>query len=41
MVTKIVDVFAGKTLTAYHIRRGDIILDPIASNKLRTNKFIP
>ena len=41
MVTKIVDVFAGKTLTAYHIRRGDIILDPIASNKLWPNKFIP
>lgn len=41
MVTKIVDVFAGKTLTVYHIRRGDIILDPIASNKLWPNKFIP
>lgn len=41
MVAKIVEVFAGKKLTAYHIRRGDIILDPIASNKLWPNKFIP
>ncbi len=41
MVTKIIDVFAGKKLTAYHIRRGDIIHDPIASNKLWPNKFIP
>jgi len=41
MVTKIVEVFTGKTLTAYHIRRGDIIHDPIASNKLWPNKFIP
>ena len=41
MVSKIVEVFAGKTLTAYHIRRGDIILDPITSNKLWPNKFIP
>lgn len=41
MVAKIVSVFAGKKLTAYHIRRGDIILDPIASNKLWPNKFIP
>ena len=41
MVARIVDVFAGKKLTAYHIRRGDIIHDPIASNKLWPNKFIP
>lgn len=41
MVSKIIDVFAGKTLIAYHIRRGDIIHDPIASNKLWPNKFIP
>jgi len=41
MVEKIIKVFAGKKLTAYHIRRGDIIHDPIASNKLWPNKFIP
>ena len=41
MVDKIIRVFAGKKLTAYHIRRGDIIHDPIASNKLWPNKFIP
>ena len=34
MVDKIVKVFTGKKLTAYHIRRSDIIHDPIASNKL-------
>lgn len=32
---------AGSDLAAYHIRRGDIIRDPIASNKLWPNKYIP
>ncbi|MFZ3584236.1 hypothetical protein ACOI1H_19025 [Loktanella sp. DJP18] len=41
MVARIDSVFAGKTLTAYHIRRGDIIHDPITSNKLWSNKYIP
>ncbi len=33
--------FEGATLTAYHIRRGDIIHHPIASNKLWSDKYIP
>ncbi len=40
-IRQIEEVFAGKRLIAYHIRRGDIISDPIASNKLWPNKFIP
>ncbi|MBS1304262.1 hypothetical protein [Loktanella sp. SALINAS62] len=41
MIERIDTVFAGTKLTAYHIRRGDIIYDPITSNKLWPNKFIP
>jgi len=41
MIGRIDEVFQGKRLTAYHIRRGDIIHDPIASNKLWPNKYIP
>lgn len=41
MIAKIDTVFAGTKLTAYHIRRGDIISDPITSNKLWPNKYIP
>ncbi|WP_394152795.1 hypothetical protein [Loktanella salsilacus] len=41
MITRIDNVFAGTKLTAYHIRRGDIIHDPITSNKLWSNKYIP
>lgn len=41
MISRINTVFAGKKLTAYHIRRGDIIYDPITSNKLWSNKYIP
>lgn len=41
MIAHIKTTFAGTKLTAYHIRRGDIIHDPIASNKLWPNKFIP
>ncbi len=32
---------AGKNLFAYHIRRGDIIRDPITSQRLWPNKYIP
>lgn len=32
---------AGTHLTAYHIRRGDIISNPITSQKLWPNKYIP
>ena len=41
MIARIDTVFAGTRLTAYHIRRGDIIHDPITSNKLWSNKYIP
>ncbi|KQI68564.1 hypothetical protein AN189_09655 [Loktanella sp. 3ANDIMAR09] len=41
MIERIDSIFAGTKLTAYHIRRGDIIYDPITSNKLWPNKFIP
>ena len=41
MIERIDSVFAGTRLTAYHIRRGDIIHDPITSNKLWSNKYIP
>ena len=41
MIEEIDALFAGKTLTAFHIRRGDIIHDPITSNKLWPNKYIP
>ena len=40
-IARIDAAFAGTRLTAYHIRRGDIIYDPITSNKLWPNKFIP
>lgn len=33
--------FSGLELRAYHIRRGDIISDPITSEKLWPNKYIP
>lgn len=33
--------FEGLALRAYHIRRGDIISDPITSEKLWPNKYIP
>lgn len=33
--------FQGLSLRAYHIRRGDIISDPITSEKLWPNKYIP
>lgn len=33
--------FDGLSLRAYHIRRGDIISDPITSEKLWPNKYIP
>lgn len=33
--------FEGLSLRAYHIRRGDIISDPITSEKLWPNKYIP
>lgn len=33
--------FAGLSLRAYHIRRGDIISDPITSEKLWPNKYTP
>lgn len=38
---KIDAALAGTDLVAYHIRRGDIIGDPIASNKLWPSKYIP
>ena len=41
MIAEIDALFADKTLTAFHIRRGDIIHDPITSNKLWPNKYIP
>lgn len=41
MVAEIDEKFAGSTLTALHIRRGDIIHDQITSNKLWPNKYIP
>ncbi len=41
MIARIDSVLAGTRLTAYHIRRGDIIHDPITSNKLWPNKYIP
>lgn len=33
--------FEGLSLRAYHIRRGDIISDPVTSEKLWPNKYIP
>lgn len=41
MMARIDDALAGATLTAYHIRRGDIIHHPVASNKLWPSKYIP
>ncbi len=41
MMARIDDAVAGATLTAYHIRRGDIIHHPVASNKLWPSKYIP
>jgi tetratricopeptide (TPR) repeat protein len=38
---RIDDGFKGLALRAYHIRRGDIISDPITSEKLWPNKYIP
>ena len=41
MIAEIEEMFAGRTLTAFHVRRGDIIHDQIASNKLWPGKYIP
>jgi tetratricopeptide (TPR) repeat protein len=41
MMARIDEALSGATLTAYHIRRGDIIDHPIASNKLWPSKYIP
>ncbi|SEW44614.1 hypothetical protein SAMN04488515_3219 [Cognatiyoonia koreensis] len=41
VMQEIDDRFAGLSLRAYHIRRGDIISDPITSEKLWPNKYIP
>ncbi len=38
---KIDEKLAGTHLSAYHIRRGDIISNPITSQKLWPNKYIP
>jgi tetratricopeptide (TPR) repeat protein len=41
MIGEIETMFADTHLTAFHIRRGDIINEQIASNKLWPNKYIP
>jgi hypothetical protein len=38
---KAVDAVLADRGTAFHIRRGDIIYDPITSNQLWSNKYIP
>ena len=38
---KAVDVTLAQSGTAFHIRRGDIIYDPVTSNQLWSNKYIP
>ncbi len=41
MMARIDDALSGATLTAYHVRRGDIIHHSVASNKLWPSKYIP
>lgn len=41
MIQEIDRMFAGTNLTAFHIRRGDIIYNQVTSNKLWPNKYIP
>lgn len=41
MIGEIKEMFAGSSLTAFHIRRGDIIYNQVTSNKLWPNKYIP
>lgn len=41
MMARIDETLKGARLVAYHIRRGDIIHHPVASNKLWPNKYIP
>lgn len=41
MIGEIKQMFAGSSLTAFHIRRGDIIYNQVTSNKLWPNKYIP
>lgn len=38
---RVVDDTLARASTAFHIRRGDIIYDPITSNQLWSNKYIP
>lgn len=40
-MARIDQLFEGLSLRAYHIRRGDIISDPITSEKLWPNKYTP
>ena len=41
MMTRIDAAFEGAALSAFHIRRGDIIHHPVASNKLWPSKYAP
>ncbi|NQZ72271.1 MAG: hypothetical protein HRT60_04320, partial [Dinoroseobacter sp.] len=41
MMTRIDAAFEGAALSAFHIRRGDIIHHPVASNKLWPSKYVP
>ena len=41
IMARIDAAFEGTTLSAFHIRRGDIIHHPVASNKLWPSKYIP
>jgi len=38
---KLVDATLAQSGTAFHVRRGDIIYDPVTSNQLWSNKYIP